>query len=197
MNRTLWSAVLLAGALAGGAQAEVPKGWFLTGAATADYDVGTEAGTRHPGDRNAFIRAKSGLPESARKNEQPRFGSLAQAIDASAYRGQRVRVSGFLRTRDAERADMWLRIDGGSERSLAFVNTSARELSGTKDWQRCDLVVDVPQEAAYVVFGFLLSGSKGEVWADDFHLDKVGKDVPLTEMARRYPSEPVNLDFSQ
>jgi hypothetical protein len=196
MKKFLLPAALLAVAFACGAHAEVPKGWFLTGSAPADYDVGTEAGTRHPGDRNAFIRAKSSLPTPEKKDEQSGFGSLAQAIDAGAYRGQRVRVSGFLRTRDATRADMWLRIDGSSERVLAFANTSARELSGTRDWQRCDLVVDVPEEARHVIFGFLLSG-KGEVWADDFRLEKVSKDVPLTGMIQRYPSEPVNLDFSQ
>lgn len=196
MKRASLPWALLAVALACGAHAEVPKGWFLTGSAPADYDVGTEAGTRRPGDRNAFIRIKSGLPEAEKKSEQRRFGSLAQGIDAAAYRGQRVRVSGFLRTREADRADMWLRIDDRNERVLDFVNTSARELSGTRDWQRCDLVVDVPEAAHYVMFGFLLSG-KGEVWADDFRLEKVGKDVPLTDMPGRYPTEPVNLDFSQ
>ncbi len=167
---------------------DLPKGWFRAGSTPASYDMGTQAGDRHPGDRNAYSRS---LPK------ETGFGTLMQTIDASAYHGKRLRLSGYLRSRDATSAAMWMRIDGASQRVAGFDNMSDRPLQGTTDWKRCDIVLDVPESAKLIAFGFLLEG-KGEVLADDFRLEEVGTDVPLTRKGETaLPAAPVNLDFAQ
>lgn len=175
--------------LAGHAQAgDLPKGWFRAGSTPNAYDMGVQVGDRHPGDRNAFIRSQP---------KEGGFGTLMQTIDASAYHGKRMRLSGYLRARDATSAAMWMRLDGSGPRVVGFDNMSDRSLRGTTDWKRCDIVLDVPDSAKTIAFGFLLEG-KGEVLADDFHLEEVGKDVAVTgKTEQSLPAAPVNLDFAQ
>jgi hypothetical protein len=181
---TLGLALLAGHALA----SEPPRGWFAAGSTPASYDMGVQAGDRHPGDRNAYIRS---LPKDTG------FGTLMQTIDAAPYHGKRLRLSGYLRTRDAASAAMWMRIDGANQRVVGFDNMKERALRGSVDWQRCDIVLDVPDSARAIAFGFLLEG-KGEVLADDFRLEDVGKDVPVTGKPEpALPTAPVNLDFSQ
>lgn len=178
----------LAGFLAiANAHATTPSGWFITGSAAASYDIGTEPGNRHSGDNNAFIRAKA---------ETTGFGSLMQLIDASAYRGKRVRFSGFLRTRNANKAGLWMRIDGADKHIVGFDNMDQRALHGDNDWKNYSIVLDVPQGAVDIAFGFLLIG-KGEVLADDFKLETVDNSIaPTGTLHAQLPKGPVNLNFS-
>jgi hypothetical protein len=77
-----------------------------------------------------------------------------------------------------------------------------------------EVVLDVSQEALLITFGLLLH-DHGTVWLDDLKLERVGTDVPSTNVlaarkpwslerrerhARRYfdsPKRPVNLDFEK
>ena len=79
---------------------------------------------------------------------------------------------------------------------LAFDNMHDRPLRGSPDWQRHDVVLDVPQEAMGIFFGVLLTGS-GTVWLSDVKFETVGLDVPPTGMTQRQPiaDAPTNLDF--
>ncbi|WP_090452916.1 hypothetical protein [Dyella sp. OK004] len=175
--------------LIGQLHAATPTGWFVAGTARESYDVGTQAGDRRPGDRNAFIRAK---PESSG------FGTLMQTIRADTYIGKRLRLSGFMRTKDAISAAMWMRIDGSNKEVVGFDNMSSRPLRGNTEWRRYEIVLDIPDNAKAIAFGFLLEGNKGEVLADDFKLDVVSKDVPLTGTANPLlPATPVNMDFAR
>lgn len=187
MKKVLGFMALVGCVVASSAQAAVPKGWFITGSAAADYDIGAEPGTRGPDNNNAFIRARK---------DTTGFGTLMQTIDASVYRGKRVRFSGFLRTKDANQAGLWMRIDGAYKRVLGFDNMEKRAVHGDSDWQSYSIVLDVPQEAVDIAFGFLLNG-KGEVAADNFKLEIVSHDVATTDMPHpQLPNAPVNLNFS-
>lgn len=173
--------------LATSTYAATPQGWYKNGTAPNDYDIGSQAGDRHAGDKNAFIRAKQ---------DTSGFGSLMQTINAQAYRGKRLRFSGWLKANDANKAGLWMRVDGGDKKSVGFDNMDDRPVTGTQAWKRYDIVLDVPQDAADIAFGFLLVG-KGEVLADDFKIEEVGKDVPVTgSKGGHLPDAPVNLDFS-
>ena len=79
---------------------------------------------------------------------------------------------------------------------LAFDNMAARPIRGTVDWQRYDVVLDVPAEAKAIALGVLLTGT-GEVFVADFKLETVGLDVDTTEMDVPLPERPQNLDFSE
>jgi hypothetical protein len=188
MKKSLAAVFCIGCLLTGASYAAVPEGWFLTGSKPADFTVGSEPGTRTPGSRNAFILAKK---------DSDGFGALMQTINAADYRGKRVRLSGYLRTQNAGKGQMWMRIDG-SKGVAGFDNMEQRPLQGDTSWQRCDIVLDVPADARDIAFGFFLSG-KGEVWGDAFRLEVVGADVPVTASPTHpaLPRAPVNLDFAQ
>jgi hypothetical protein len=122
------------------------------------------------------------------------FGTLMQTISADDFRGGRVRLSVYLRTENAGRAQAWVRVDASDGRVLAFDNMAARAVVGSTDWRRHEVVLDVPADAARVAFGFLLA-EKGKVWADSFALERVGTDVPVTAAPASLPSKPRNLGF--
>jgi hypothetical protein len=103
---------------------------------------------------------------------------LSEKIPLAAYRGKRVRVSGYLRSADATLGSFWLRVDGpgGVE---AFDNMNDRALSGTNDWTPFAIVLDVPEDARGLIAGLLLQGH-GTMWADDLRIDVVDFRVPST-----------------
>ncbi|WP_243048371.1 hypothetical protein [Dyella sp. RRB7] len=181
--------IALLGCLAMGvAHAAAPKGWFINGPAQDSYAIGSQPSTRQPGGNAAFIR-------SIKDNNG--FGSLMQTIKADAYRGKRVRLSGFLRSKDAYKTGLWMRVDGPDRRILGFDNMELRALHGDNDWKDYSIVLDVPADATDIAFGFLLE-KKGEVQAEDFRLETVGKDVPTTDLPRpELPAAPVNMSFAQ
>lgn len=188
---------LKAGLLAAGlavtplaAQAEPIKGWFVTGSAPTEYDFGKQHVDGSAGANSAFIRAKAAKPSG--------FGTLMQEIGADNYRGKRMRLSARMKTADALRAQLWMRIDGPDRgKMLGFYNMDDRPVTGSTDWKRYDVVLDVPDNAVGVAFGFFLSG-KGEAWADDFKLEIVDNSVPVSfQPPPPLSKEPTNLNFDQ
>ncbi|MDA1053400.1 MAG: M56 family metallopeptidase [Planctomycetota bacterium] len=100
------------------------------------------------------------------------FGSLTQSMDAEKYLGKRIKYTGYLKTNEAKAAGLWLRVDGKSK-PLGFDNMQNRPIRGTTDWTEYHVVLDVPEEATRIVFGFLLGGS-GTIWGDDLAIEIVG-----------------------
>jgi hypothetical protein len=154
--------------------AAIPAGWFVAGDKPAEYTFDTDGAVTRDGARSAVIRAKT--PDA------PGFGTLMQSISAQNYLGSRVRLSAYLRSEDARRGQMWLRIDGKESKVLGFDNMDSRPVTGTTDWRRYEIVLDVPQGAVALAFGFFLSG-RGTLWADSFNLEVVDNSVPLTAPA--------------
>lgn len=160
-----------------------PKGWFVAGSAPQQYVFGTE---KCADGKCAFIKAKTETPTG--------FGTLMQLIAADKYIGKRLRLSATLRTAGANRAQLWMRMDGADSKMLGFYNMDDRPVIGTTDWKRYSLVLDVPEETKAIAFGMFLNG-KGQVWAEDFKLEPVGKDVPVS--STQLPKTPLNLNFDQ
>ncbi len=138
----------------------------------AGYDGGHDASVRHTAGRTIVLRSTSDTTAA--------FGTLAETIPIDAYRGKRVRVSGYLRSSDATSASFWLRVDGPVGMQ-AFDNMAGRALTGTKDWTPFAIVLDVPADAHALIGGLLLQGH-GTVWADDLRIDVVDSRVPSTTM---------------
>ena len=180
-------AAILGLALAELASAAPPPGWIIAGNAPTNYVFAVDTATPVSGSKSASITAKP----SATING---FGTLMQVIAADDYRGSRLRLSGYLRTSNADRAQMWMRVDGPSHQVLAFDNMDSRPVTGTTGWRRYDIVLNVPESSVDVAFGFFLAG-RGEVWGADFKLEKVGAAVPVTSQDPILPQKPRNLDF--
>jgi hypothetical protein len=84
-------------------------------------------------------------------------------------------------------------------------------MTGTTDWQKCEVVLDVPPDSVSMSAGFMLQSRSGQVWADDFQLEVVDRDVPTTDSGvpmlvaasftdkniRPEQTQPVNLDFEK
>ena len=156
------------------AYAQVPSGWQAFTDGTIDYAVRSDVARREGGQGFAGVTIKSNVAS-------PRgTGMLAQSIRADAYRGKRVRLSGYLKAIGINEgtAELWMRVDGeGVVQTSDYMQN--RPLMGTRDWGREEIVLDIPQNAIGITFGFLLSGS-GQVWLDDLQMEVVGDDVPVT-----------------
>ncbi|MEJ0043942.1 MAG: hypothetical protein WDM81_17775 [Rhizomicrobium sp.] len=180
---------LLACGVSGPAFAEAPKGWFVAGSTPQDYDFGAEHVDGSAGAKSAFIRAKTDAPHG--------FGTLMQEFVPQAYRGKRVRLSARLRTADAARAQLWMRMDGPDNKILGFYNMDDRPVVGTAGWSRYDIVLDVPDKTTGLAFGVFLNG-RGEVWMDDFKFEIVSNAVPVSvNPAAELKNAPSNLGFDQ
>jgi erythromycin esterase len=83
-------------------------------------------------------------------------------------------------------AGLWMRVDGPGVRQ-AFDNMSDRPIIGTSGWQLFSVVLDVEPNAIGIACGVLLSSS-GEIVVDDFRIEVVGNDVPVTKPSGSVPS---------
>jgi hypothetical protein len=170
------------------AEPAAPPHWDLTGARPQDYSVSLDAVNPHGGKKSALLRSVVPNPTS--------FGALVQVFSAAGYRGKRLRLSAFLRSRDVSQgAGLWMRIDGMNAQVLAFDNMQNRPIKGDTEWQRYSVVLDVPEAALAVYFGILLNGG-GSVWLDDVPFETVPSSVPTTGLPS-IPPTPQNLDFEQ
>ncbi|MGH8220739.1 MAG: hypothetical protein ACREUT_19575 [Steroidobacteraceae bacterium] len=167
--------------------AAAPPGWTIAGNAPTDYTFALDTTAAASGKRSALITAKS-------RARPDGFGMLWQIIAADNYRGRRLRLSGYLRTQAASRAQMWMRVDGPDGKTLAFDNMDSRPVTGTTGWRQYDIVLDVPSDSVDIAFGFLLI-STGKVWGDEFKLEKVDSTVPVTSAAPALARAPTNMDF--
>jgi hypothetical protein len=151
---------------------QAPAGWSIAtegsgipmGQNASEYAVELDREEFHGGQQAVSIRSVVSVPK--------KFRSITQFVKADAYRGKRVRLSGYLKARDVDDfAGIWMRIDGQTS-MLAFDNMDRREVKGTTGWIRHEVVLDVPQVAMRIAFGALLSGA-GHIWADDLALEIV------------------------
>ncbi len=172
---------------------QLPAGWHVAGGTNErNYRLGLDPGV--PGA--ALIESR---PDRAAAIDRAagETGVLMQSILADPWRGKRLRLTAELRTDEAETATIWMRVDPASGRYLHFDNLMQRPgetLTGTTGWTQRHIVLDVPEAAATIHYGFLLRGA-GRVWSRRFSLEVVGADVAVTEPGPRYLDGPTNLDF--
>jgi hypothetical protein len=172
------------------AHAEVPRGWFANGSALGDYVVATDSTVTYKGHPSVSIRAQ--------KPESTGFAGLMQSISANDYKGKRVRLSAYLRTRDvrgdgSRGAHVWFRVDGPNQKMLGFDNMDTRPVKGNTEWTKYEIVLDVPSESVGLAYGSFLNGS-GTAWVASFNLEEVSDAVPTTDSLPQHPS---NLTFDK
>jgi hypothetical protein len=173
--------------ISGGAPQGVP-GWHLGEEREGAYEAGVDP-TDDGKTRAAYLRSVADPGQG--------FATLMQMVLAERYRGRRLRFAATVRGESVERwAGLWMRIDGPNDEELGFDNMEERRLSGTFDWGRFEVVLDVPVEAHAIAFGVLLA-RLGQVWLRDVKLEIVSSDVPLTRKRRPIAAHARNLDFSE
>ena len=172
---------------------KVPKGWIFNAPDKSKYEVGIDNSTYESGKFSAFVISHN--------NSEKEFGNLMQAIKAENYLGKRLQLTAYIKSENVDKVQMWMRIDGQNQKegkSLGFDNMGNRPVTGTTDWKQYSIVIDVPENAAVINYGFLIVGT-GKFWVDNVKIAEVDKTVPLTNMTFHYslPSAPVNLDFEE
>lgn len=172
----------------------LPLGWYKGGNNPQDYIVGVDYIESMTGKASAFIKAKPGLVSG--------FAELTQELKADNYRGDRVKLSGYLKVEMVTGwAGMWMRVEDRDGDDLSMDNMETRPVKGSSDWIKYSVVLDVPLNSEKISFGLLLKG-KGQVWVDNFIIERVGTNVPVTDLLKKNFEEsrkilPQNLDFEQ
>jgi len=124
-------------------------GWHLAGSHPANYEHGIRTTENFEGKRVAHLRCVTKRPTG--------FGTLMQTIAADDFRGRRVRFSAAVCAADADWAGLWMRVDGSHGGApLPFDNMQQRPISGTTQWQRHNIVLDIADHARAIAFGVLL-----------------------------------------
>jgi hypothetical protein len=181
--------------------AEFPAGW---GGGGTGYEFLVDRTVKHGGNASGSIKSTAIEPTW--------YGAFTQSFQAGDFRGNRLRMTAFVKSKDVENhAGLWMRIesiDGKENYSISSDFMGDRPIRGTNDWKEYEVVLDVPNEdSTQIYFGVLLAG-KGQVWVDDFKLEAVDKAVKATgtvhekgkckhAFPKGLPKEPKNLDFEQ
>ncbi|MCC7215298.1 MAG: hypothetical protein IT517_00905 [Burkholderiales bacterium] len=141
-----------------------PEGWFTfqhAGPPSYRYVIDTER--PHGGARS--LRIENIGPEP--------YGAVAQALDARPHVGKTAKLTGWLRTRDANDAGAGLTLlvmQGGATVGYNFQYDAP--VNGTTDWKRYSISVAIPRGADRLEIGAMMRG-KGALWLDDVALEFV------------------------
>lgn len=187
-NWNILSARIAAGASA--PEGATPQGWRRSGKGTKFYRVGVDKALKA-----AWVESKPELVDTIRDDD---FCTLMQTVDAAPYRGMRLRLSCQLRAAGVDGGvTLWFRVDGPTG-SLRFENMEGYEsggvIAGTSDWVDRHIVLDVPQDATSVNFGFYLKGN-GRGWARNVALEPVEQTVMVSTPHGGTLPRPTNLSF--
>jgi len=152
-----------------------------------NYDQGGDFTRPHAGEGVGYIKS------TAAKSSD--WTSLTDGVKADQYRGKRVRMSAFVKSEDVQGwAGLWMRIDGPNAKCLGFDNMGKYPIKGTSNWQKYEVVLDVPEDSIKICYGVILSG-EGQVWIGDLKFETVGEDVPTTEPLFRRLMRRLILNF--
>ncbi len=153
-----------------------PVGWQLPPNLSAyDFQVITTDDTPHTGKRCAML---SRLPGG---HYGETVGCLSQQLDAKPYRGKRIKLQAATRGEViGPESHAWLRLV--ITRRTAFIvdpgknvfDTLEQYPVNTPEWDRREIIADVPADAASISYGIYLLGD-GKVWLDSVSLEVVEK----------------------
>ena len=161
------------------------KGWSASSWKWDGYEFGISDEVFYEKNNCAFIRSVTADSDTR--------GALSQEFKATQYRNKRMRFSAVVKMEAIDMsAALTMRVIDSGMRWLGYDEMYGRNITGTRDWQRYKVVLDVPEESGYITFGITVRG-KGEVWVSSVMFEET-KDEPTAPPM--YPNEPVNLDFS-
>jgi hypothetical protein len=165
------------------------QGWYPAGSYPNEYNMGVTTKVRYHGKPSAYIKSKNVKIHG--------FGTYMQMSLPGEYLGKSVRMSAYIRSKNItaiSEAGMWFRVDGDSNKMLAFDNMGNRPIKGTTRWKKYETTLDVPTGAKAIAYGVLLNGS-GEVYFTDIHFEILGPATGKNTGDQALPSQPENLDF--
>jgi len=101
--------------------------------------------------------------------------------EGSPLFGKRIRMTGWMKTKDVlDCAGVEMLVLDKDNHECTVDLLYDRPLHGTTDWQLVEKVTDVPKAPCLIYFVTTLYGT-GEIWCDDFQIDVVPSDTPITD----------------
>ena len=141
-----------------------PEGWYsFQHAGNRSYRFVVDTAVPHGGTRS--LRIENVGPEP--------YGALAQIVDARPYAGKVARLTGWLKTRDADDNGAvltLLMLRGGATAAQNFMEDSP--VKGSTEWKRYTITLPVPKGVDRIEIGAMLLG-RGTLWLDDVELEFV------------------------
>jgi transglutaminase-like putative cysteine protease len=163
---------------------KAPTHWIIPQACLdAGYSVALSDSKPFAGKRSAVLRGNN-------VNKEVGFGTLMQAIDATKYRGKRIRFKAAVRTEVAgagNQAMLWLRVD--TEKGSGFFDNMAERPITANDWKHYEIVGDVAKDATALNFGLILTG-EGIAALDDVSLEIVDPATKITGASQTLTAAP-------
>jgi hypothetical protein len=171
----------------------IPEHWFKAGNMPDKYKFGVDNIIFKNGQKSAFIESTTDNIEG--------FATLMQTCNIKDYLGTRIKMTGYIKSENVtDWAGMWLRVDSRTQgESLSFDNMQDRPVTGTSDWTKCEIILDVPENSGTLNFGVLISGS-GKIWFDNISFEILDNKTPIKSddlNALPIPGKPENLDFEE
>jgi erythromycin esterase-like protein len=105
------------------------------------------------------------------------FGVATMSFPVDDARGKHLKYTGYIKTEELQGgwAGLWWRVDCGEQTAAAFDNMMGRGPSGTTQWKRYTIELDIPEEATNINFGVLMPGS-GKAWFDKLNVELDGEE---------------------
>ena len=151
----------------------IPEGWSAHKYRLANFDFIVETSTELPqqGKKCVKISRKFG------KHYGETYASLSQRLDATSYRGKRIKLRAAVRTElegSGNDAYLWLSVTkkGRGPQSRLFKDNMKDRPIKTSEWRFFEITGEVSDEAQWIYFGISLTG-EGSAWFDSFSLQIV------------------------
>jgi C-terminal processing protease CtpA/Prc len=152
----------------------------------SDYVIGIDSTIFQNGRFSAFIEFNG---------EKPDFKAWEFKIPDN-YNGEKITLSGYIKTENVSDgyAGLWMRIDP----AIAFDNMNSNGITGTTDWKKYEITLDMnPEKTKQIVFGGLLVG-KGKMWLDNLAISIDGKNIDsLQPVAKKVYLARSDREFDQ
>ena len=149
-----------------GSPGEVPPGW-LSPTAKVGYTVALSTDAPKQGKQSVRLSRGAAIDPAG-----PGFGNIMQQIDATPYRGKRVRFRGAVRVDGAAAtAALWMRVDRAAKQIGFFDNMQDRPIRG-ETWAYYEITGDIAGDAEVLNVGMTLQ-QEGSAWLDDVTIQTV------------------------
>jgi hypothetical protein len=111
--------------------------------------------------------------------------AVLQPLRGDAWRGKRVRLSGFVKSRIATGEAGLVAVVNNGSRQSSFYPSQQRLSKQETGWHLVSATFDVPLDAALVSVGLWIRHGSGSAWLDDVTFEEVPHDSSATIQSRR------------
>jgi len=137
-----------------------------------------------PADERACLGTRCALFQGTQKTRYS--GAVVQTIDASPFRGKRIRLKAAVRVEAPEgksaQGQLWLRVDRPNSH-VGFYDDMADRPIISKEWREYEIVGNVDPDAVAISFGLHVTGEV-KAWLDKVSLAAIPDIKVVNEPAR-------------